>query len=268
MEWIEKNYTCDSCRGGKKVYLGKCYPNCKNGKYTDNKGEKYYCFDERCKKCTEFSIREGLCTECNKTKGYFRKYEDREKEKYECFQTLEGYYKKDYIYKNNRETFFDKCYESCQTCITSGNEQVHNCLTCNINNTISLRKKGYLNCYPNCTHNLFYFDRYNNYKYTCTNSSSCPLNYPLKVEDIGLCVKSCRDDTDNQYQYEFKGHCFPECPVDSELSDVKRKICKLNCPFERPFALRMNCVSNCTINERSVKDCETNYFGNRTNAEI
>ena len=32
--------------------------------------------------------------------------------------------------------------------------------------------------------------------------------------------------------------------------------------------LGSNCVSNCTINEREYKYCVTNYFGNRTNAEI
>ena len=47
-----------------------------------------------------------------------------------------------------------------------------------------------------------YFDRYNHHK--CTSGPSCPSDYPLKVEDIGLCVHSCLDDTDNQYEYEFK----------------------------------------------------------------
>ena len=71
-----------------------------------------------------------------------------------------------------------------------------------------------------------------------------------------------------EYQYEFKQKCFQYCPIDSVELDPQNKTCKLNCPFERPFMLDSNCVSNCTINERQYKYCVTNYFGNRSNAEI
>ena len=257
---IDANFTCESCKGGKPyIYLGNCYDRCL-------KGEIYRrvckCFDERCLTCTEPSIRKGLCTQCND--GYYRKVEDKNKPEFECFKTLEKYYLGK-INKYDSQSYFFKCYSSCQTCDREGNNLFHNCLTCNNDNIFALRKNGYYNCYPNCTYN-FYFNESN--RYTCTVNSSCPRDYPLFVPDTGQCVKSCLHDTDNQYQYEFKQQCFSSCPVDSHLSDIDRKICTLSCPFERPFCLHMFCVSNCTINERRDKDCFTNYFGNRSNFEI
>ena len=253
-ETDESHTNCLSCKSGKpNIYLGNCFEKCLKGNYTENGYVKCKCFDERCFKCTEESIKEGLCTQCNT--NYHAKIEDKGKSTFKCYQNPEKFYLSG--------DYYHPCHPSCLTCNTSATSKFHNCLTCDVNNSFPISANGYSNCYPNCTH-YFYFDE--NDIYTCTDSADCPTEYNLFVPEIGQCVKSCLDTFG--YQYEFGQKCYRYCPGDSVVLDAEKKTCKLSCPFERPFMLGSNCVSNCTINERQFKYCVTNYFGNRTNAEI
>ena len=253
-ETDESHTNCLSCKSGKpNIYLGNCFEKCLKGNYTENGYVKCKCFDERCFKCTEESIKEGLCTQCNT--NYHAKIEDKGKSTFKCYQNPEKFYLSG--------DYYHPCHPSCLTCNTSATSKFHNCLTCDVNNSFPISANGYSNCYPNCTH-YFYFDK--NDIYTCTDSADCPTEYNLFVPEIGQCVKSCLDTFG--YQYEFGQKCYRYCPGDSVVLDAEKKTCKLSCPFERPFMLGSNCVSNCTINERQFKYCVTNYFGNRTNAEI
>ena len=253
-ETDESHTNCLTCKSSKpNIFLGNCFEKCLKGNYTENGNVKCKCFDERCFKCTEESIKEGLCTQCNT--NYYRKIQDSGATKFKCYQNLEKFYLSG--------DFYHPCHSSCQSCEKSSTNKYHNCLTCDVNNSFAISANGYYNCYPNCSH-YFYFDK--NDRYTCSDSPDCPPEYSLFVPDIGQCVKSCLDTF--EYQYEFKKKCYHNCPPDSVELDAEKKTCKLSCPFERPFMLGSNCVSNCTINEREYKYCVTNYFGNRTNAEI
>ncbi|MBO6244101.1 MAG: hypothetical protein J6O41_06035, partial [Clostridia bacterium] len=253
-ETDESHTNCLSCKSTKpNIYLGNCYDKCLKGNYTENGNVKCKCFDERCFKCTEESIKEGLCTQCNT--NYHPKIEDNGKNTFKCYKNPEKFYLSG--------DFYYPCHSSCQTCETSATSKYHNCLTCDVNNSFPISANGYYNCYPNCTY-YFYFDK--NDKYICSATAECPKEYNLFVPDIGQCVKSCLDTF--EYQYEFKQKCYHYCPSDSVILDAEKKTCKLSCPFERPFMLGSNCVSNCTIDERQYKYCVTNYFGNSTNAEI
>ena len=256
-ETDESHTNCLSCDSKKpNIYLGNCYDKCLKGNYEENGESKCKCFDERCFKCTEDSIKKGLCTECNT--NYYPKIEDKGKGEFKCYQNPEKFY----LSENLSEKFYYPCHPSCLTCKKNSTSKYHNCLTCDVNNSFPISANGYYNCYPNCTH-YFYFE---NDKYKCADTEGCPPEYSLFVPDIGQCVKSCRDTF--EYQYEFKQKCYHSCPMDSVELDTEEKACKLSCPFERPFMLDSNCVSNCTINERQYKYCVTNYFGNRSNAEI
>ena len=250
------SYTnCESCNQKKPyIYLGNCYDKCIKG-YIDEANTECKCFDERCLKCSETSIRQGKCISCNI--GYYRKNSDKDATTFECFKSLEKYYLSDNL--------FYPCYNSCQTCNITGNKINHNCLTCDSNYATTIRKNNYFNCYSNCS-NYYYFDE--DYNYYCTDNLECPIDKGLLIVDLGQCVKSCIDT--DFYKYEFKNKCYSQCPEDTIISENNSYICELSCPFERPFKLvKQNiCVSNCTIIERRDKLCVTHYNGNRTFSEI
>ena len=66
----------------------------------------------------------------------------------------------------------------------------------------------------------------------------------------------------------MKNTCFETCPIDSiNYNNSNEFYCKLKCPFERPFELieKQICVSSCTVMERYLKLCLTNYNGDRVN---
>ena len=255
----DSNHTnCLTCKhkSKKNIYLGNCYSDCMRGTYKDQNGHDVCkCFDERCFSCEEKDIKNDLCTECNHNENYYAKSNNMQSP-YKCYKNLEKHFLSD--------NYFYPCYSSCQTCNKSGNEEVHNCITCDEINNFAVLTRGYNNCYPNCS-DYFYFD--SNKKYTCTDGPECPKNYGLIVKEIGQCVISCLNT--EYYQYEYRGNCYKECPPDSILLDPNKKTCKLSCPYERPFMIKSTggCVSNCTINERKEKECVTNYFGNKTNIQ-
>ena len=254
----DSNHTnCKSCKIEKPhIYLGNCYGECIKGTYLDeHNNEKCKCFDERCFTCTEESITNGKCTQCNI--DHYRLYADRNAETFECFHELSNYYLKN--------EFFHPCYYSCETCNIEGDIHNHNCLTCNINNTFPIRKNGTYNCYPNCT-NYYYFDE--NFDFHCTDDLKCPDEYDHLIVDLGECVKSCIET--DFYQYEFLNKCYSYCPMDTVVSETRDHFCDLSCPFERPFMLvsKIICVSNCSIMDRRDRECVTHYFGNRSYSEI
>jgi hypothetical protein len=228
-----------------------------NGKYTGDDGKEHcYCFDKRCLNCTEETILEDKCTSC--AKGYYKKWFDENSNNFTCYEkNLEKHY-----LSNN---LLYPCYSTCQTCNKTGNYFSHECLTCDANNTFEFKKDGYKNCYPECDF-YFYFDENNNYN--CTKSRKCPDGYNSKIPEIGQCVKNCEEN--KNYRYKFMDNCYSQCPEDSLIDETKEFYCKLSCPFERPFMLKTKkiCVSNCTINDRRIGECITNYFGNRSNVEI
>ena len=254
------NTHCKKCNQSSikpHIYRGNCFEDCLNGKYTGDDGKEHcYCFDKRCLNCTEETILEDKCTSC--AKGYYKKWFDENSNNFTCYEkNLEKHY-----LSNN---LLYPCYSTCQTCNKTGNYFSHECLTCDANNTFEFKKDGYKNCYPECDF-YFYFDENNNYN--CTKSRKCPDGYNSKIPEIGQCVKNCEEN--KNYRYKFMDNCYSQCPEDSLIDETKEFYCKLSCPFERPFMLKTKkiCVSNCTINDRRIGECITNYFGNRSNVEI
>ena len=261
---LDSNHTnCLTCVGKKYIYLGNCYSECLRGSYLNytSGNRECYCFDEKCIYCPETYAKQGLCSQCNNTAGYYKREIDLNPP-FDCFKQLDKYY----LDKNHK--ILRQCYKSCKTCNQSGiNSRQHNCLSCDSEYSLVLKKGNYLNCYSNCSY-YFYFNISNNYEYTCTENITCPVGYDLIAPDIGQCVQSC-NETEN-YKYKFKNKCYAKCPEDTEEDKNEKYTCFLSCPFERPFKLVSQgiCVSTCTINERRDKECVTNYFGNRTNEEI
>ena len=142
-------------------YNGKCYPNCSNGYYNDsNNIMKCKCELENCLTCTTVSLNKGLCTQCNYNYYPLGNNPLNIGEYFNCYnETPIGYYLEinDLLYK--------KCYFTCETCETKGDNIFHNCLKCNDEYNIEIDYNNYVNCFKNCNY-YYYFDNDNNYHCT------------------------------------------------------------------------------------------------------
>ena len=257
-KWSNETTNCTVCNGSKPyIYLGNCYKNCSPG-YDENHNCK--CFNTKCKECSEKSLEYDLCISCND--DYYKKENDPINIDgwINCYKDPEYYYLDVNIYK--------QCYESCKYCTTKGDYDKQYCINCNENNSFGILmedlNKTY-NCYPNCSY-YYFFD---NNIYRCTIGDKCPDDYSKLINGDRRCIKSC-NDTKNQ-KYEFRGECYEFCPPDKSFNEsISDYFCKITCPFEEPFEMvkEQICRANCTIEQRYVKECVTNYRGNRTNEEI
>ena len=183
---IHNNGSCvNSCEDDlqyKYEYNSKCYENCTNGYFIDNKNNtKCKCELEKCLTCPPVALNKNLCTECNT--GYYQKENDSSNiGKYiNCYKEPKGYY------LDRNDNLYKKCYYKCGTCKIEGNNITHNCLECNDLYPFSRKFNNYTNCYENCSY-YHYFDNENNHY--CTTNSSCPDEYPKFLEDKMECIRS------------------------------------------------------------------------------
>ena len=203
---LDSNHTnCLTCANSKFIYLGTCYSTCLRGSYYNYTSRKTecFCFDEKCIYCPDEYARQGLCSECNITAGYYKRENDT-RPPFNCYKQLDKYYLDEF------HKVFKPCYNSCQACNKSGSEKEHNCLSCNAEHSFILKRGNYFNCYSNCSY-YFYFDKNNNDKYTCTKNFTCPTDYELIAPIIGQCVKFC-NETDN-YKYNFGKNAMTNVPL-------------------------------------------------------
>ena len=183
----DTNECIDSCENStqyKYEYNGKCYENCSNGflyDNNDNKLNKCKCELDQCLTCPNVALNKNLCTKCNI--NYYPKEDDiLNLGKYiNCYNEIEDGY-----YLDIEDGIYKKCYESCKTCYTNGDNKIHNCLECNENFPFKIEKNNYYNCFENCSY-YYYFDNENNYH--CTINSSCPKEYSQLLENKKECIK-------------------------------------------------------------------------------
>ena len=132
--YSDNNTNCLSCSSEDKfLYLGNCVPECKNGYYNDTEDssiKKCKCELENCLSCSIESLNaNNSCITCNEEKGYFPLYDEvfnicNNNSFIKCFQKPKGYY------LDKIESNYKKCYESCNDCNISGNDDYHNCVEC------------------------------------------------------------------------------------------------------------------------------------------
>ena len=264
---IEGNMNCKTCKEGLYIYLGNCYNTCLPGKYEINGVEICKCFNEKCLDCTEDSLEFNLCISCNTKIGFYPKSdEDLNISNFiDCYNLSEKYY------LDNSSEIYRPCYPSCKTCYELGTYDYQKCRTCDSNFSVEFPISDNLyNCYPSCPY-YYYFD--DNNSYYCTPEEECPLEYSKLIDGEKQCVKDCSTLTKKNKTKEYRKTCYQKCPVEEKLLVQPQigNICRAKCPnFEEPFEIveKQICVSNCTIMERNKGKCVTNYYGNRTNAEV
>ena len=106
------------------------------------------------------------------------------------------------------DNIYKECYQTCKTCLTSGDENNNNCDSCIddytfINDTFTNNK----NCFKKCEF-YYYFDGEG--QYHCTSNKACPEIYNKLINPLNKCIDSCRKD--RYYIYEDNNMCLEKCP--------------------------------------------------------
>ncbi len=144
-----------------------------------------------------------LAKQCEDDYSYILNYEDIFYPQNTASKNLENlpYH---FLYENSNEKYYKPCYETCETCSTSGNEHNNNCKT---------YRGGYIknpnaniypnNCVSNCLsiNNYFYLDKDDNDEYTCVDK--CLETYPYLLKSKKQCLKSCSYSEKNKYSRDW-----------------------------------------------------------------
>ena len=221
----------------------------------------YVCKEEKCSSCTQRSVFYDLCESCNDNYYQIINEPPNIYSYINCYKNPEGYY------LDKDDSFYKPCYDSCKTCEIKGDEEIHNCVSCNNNFTFELNFEKYKNCYKECEY-YFYYDSMAN-KYYCTKELQCPNEYDKLIKDNNECKDDCKKD--DIYKYEFQKRCYTKCPENTQLSKQISYYCIPQCPKEYPFEMveSQQCVKNCSISDRQKKLCITNYISeDKDSAEV
>ena len=162
-------------------YFEECYRDCISESSIINKS---HCEYENCLIFPEEDSNKKICTKCN-TNYYPIENETKIIGTYiNCYKDLKGYY------LDEKDLLFKKCYGTCSTCNTKGDNITHNCLECNSIYSFGIKLDNYTNCYENCSYYYIFDDSNSLNKYYCTQNYSCPKEYPILILDKRQCIKN------------------------------------------------------------------------------
>ena len=160
----------------------------------------------------------NLCTKCNTHFGYypvdFKGYNIFPKNFMECFNNETKIIN---FYFNENKKHYEPCYETCNTCIYGGNDEINNCTSCDIDSIFRPDINDTTNCVKKCKYK-YYYTSYGQYK--CSESEQCPKEANLYVSNKNKCISDCK--LDNKYKFLYNGECLEKCPNDSR---VENNIC-------------------------------------------
>ena len=237
IEYIDHVKTCINTYG---ITKEESFQNCVNFYKNDILCK---CKNEQCLFCPTVDKYKGLCYICNF--GYYPKNNDtlNKGDYINCYKDPIGFYLdiEEYNYK--------KCYKTCEKCDAKGDENNHNCITCDPYYPIKIKfdkSNNYSNCYEKCEYN-YYIDNYNNY--ICTGDDSCPDEFSKHIPAKNKCVKNCDDD--DIYIYEYQNICTDEIR-ESEYCDKDR-------PYEHTKLLKCVNETECSFSDLLNKICILKY---------
>ena len=205
-------------------YNGQCISHCPNGDFNDeNNITKCKCELVKCLTCPKVAYNIGLCTKCND--NYYPMENDPSNlgEYFNCYnETPNGYY------FDKNELLYKKCYYACETCEIKGNDEFHYCLKCNIEFNFEINTSNYINCYENCNY-YYYFDNNNNYH--CTESSSCPPEYPHLIHNKNECVIEDEKSIENFIDDIFNNTISEDLEREDEINKYNKILEKIESLF-------------------------------------
>ena len=169
----------------------------------------------------------------------------------------EGYYLDD-------DGFYKECFGGCKFCYGRGNYKVHNCIECRSNYKYINEPVNITNCYLKCQY-YYYFNSLE--YYFCTDTNSCPNDYPKIVVEKLKCIDKCEND--NIYKYEYDNNCYLKCPKGTIKSLIEYQCLgekNINKDLIRTdediyHQLRDNIINKCNISkgEEMVYNGKYNY---------
>ena len=170
---------------------------------------KFYSCQSNCIQCSLESMSEYDndspfgCEVCNYKKDYYPLYLDSKRDKANCISyeklSVEPYYLIGERY--SKDAYLEKCYYTCQTCSSKGNQIKQNCLTCAYDFIEDIEEPSNCFCY-------YYINN------TTTNQYKCVTQCDFQYKKINLynqieCIEDCFR---SKYKYIYNYQCFDECP--------------------------------------------------------
>ena len=196
------------------------------GFYFDN--SKFYSCQNNCIKCSNISMSEYSvaspfgCEVCDYENDYYPFYLNSTRDKANCISyeklSIEPYYLIGERYSEN--AYLEKCYYTCQTCSSGGNEINHNCLTCA--NSFIKSIENPLNCV--CEFSII---DTNTKQYKCLNE--CDSIYKHKKINLINQYECIEDCFKSKYKYIYNYQCFDECPNGTYANSNNECIDKNEC---------------------------------------
>lgn len=170
--------------------------------------------DIKCQTKSEESAKYNLCTSCNKNDNFFEaEFSDEAtlgditipEGMVECYSDDT---KPINFYLDSNTHKYKLCYETCETCEEGGDGEENNCLTCAFNHIKRPDEPDSKNCVTKCVYS-YYYTPYGYYK--CHNSSNCPNDANLYIEDLRKCTDDCKKE--KGYENQYGGQCYENCPL-------------------------------------------------------
>ena len=167
----------------------------------------------KCQTMSEESAKYNLCTSCNSNDNFFEADISDvgtigditiPEGMVECYNTET----KPINFYLDSNTKYKLCYETCETCEAGGDGEENNCLTCAFNHMKRPDEPDSKNCVTKCVYS-YYYTPYGYYK--CNNSSNCPNDANLYIEEIKKCTDDCKKE--KGYENQYGGQCYKDCPI-------------------------------------------------------
>ena len=205
--------------------------------------------------CSEKSVQNNQCIECNTNKNYYKNfsYDNNLNEKFvSCFYEIS---KSEKFYLDTEMITYEMCYKTCKECFNYGNEMINNCSSCI--DGYEIKEEFPYNCVEKCPF-YYYYDNLNHY--ICTKDEECPNNMFILKPKM-KCVDNCYSYP--PFIYIYKDECLEKCPLG--MSSSKNHICineeiyeiYEDCPYQYPYILleSKKCVRQCNPLEFFNKIC-------------
>ena len=185
--------------------------------------------DNKCYTSTEESLKLNLCTKCNIYMGYYpvdyKGYKLFPNNFKECFNDST---KLTNFYFNENKKQYEPCFETCNTCLYGGNEEINNCTSCDIDSIFRPGINGTTNCVKKCKYK-FYYNPYGQYK--CTENEMCPKEAIFYIPSKNKCIEDCK--LDEKYKFQYNGECLEKCPNGTkEENKICTKVNKNQCTYK------------------------------------
>ena len=180
----------------------------------------------KCLTCSLESLSKNLCTECNNDAGFYPKEKDplNTEGNINCYNgSIEGYY------LDTNEKIFKECFFTCKSCNGIGENSNHKCTKCSSKFPLEYKiNDNYKNCFIKCSY-YYYYDHYDK-NFHCTNSFTCPDNYPNLIAGKNECVTdiiasniNSKEPVTNDYYSNVDINVTNDCLTSSKEIEVMKE---------------------------------------------